>query len=156
MPSSILLHAITDAPINTVRILAMYSVGAVAVAFSAIRIKAINNQGLAFKAYLESQFPFALWSVIEAFAPALCVNIPAIFGGATKLRSMRKSGRLPAKDKRYLLDSQSKFSAMEMGSQPGTSSTRQFQSFSSEAGKDDSYSMTHSLDFRAEREGNWL
>ena len=81
----------------------MYSFGLVAIAFSAMRIYAINRPSPTFLDYLEYQFQFMLWSVIEAFAPALCVSVPAIFGGIFKWKLARQSSRFSSKNKRQYL-----------------------------------------------------
>jgi hypothetical protein len=72
-----------------VKLVSMYSVGCITLSFSAIRMWAVNNGGLDWKQWLNSQFPFEFWSLIEAFAAILCINIPALVAGGTKLYSLR-------------------------------------------------------------------
>ncbi len=66
----------------------MYSTGLVSMAFSGVRIYAINYKSETTKTWLEAQFKFDLWSVIEPFAAILCVNIPGLVAGACKIYSM--------------------------------------------------------------------
>lgn len=66
----------------------MYSTGLVSMVFSGVRIYAINYKSETTKTWLEAQFKFDLWSVIEPFAAILCVNIPGLVAGACKIWSM--------------------------------------------------------------------
>lgn len=89
----------------------MYSFGIIAITFSALRIYAINRPNKTFLEYLEYQFQFMLWSVIEAFAPAICVSVPAIFGALFKLRAEHRSTHFSSKNKKQYLSEQNRSAA---------------------------------------------
>ena len=96
---------------STVKVLTMYSFGIIAIVFSSLRIYAINRPYPTFLAYLEYQFQFMLWSVIEAFAPAICVSIPAIFGALFKIKAEHHSTRFSSKNKKHYLSNQNQSAA---------------------------------------------
>ncbi len=68
----------------------MYSAGFITLAFSVVRVHAINLTHLTRLRWLEAQAPFALWSMVEAFAAILCVNVPALVGAIAKWRKAKQ------------------------------------------------------------------
>lgn len=68
----------------------MYSAGFITLAFSVVRVIAINTKHLTRLRWLEAQAPFALWSMVEAFAAILCVNVPALVGAIAKWRKAKQ------------------------------------------------------------------
>ncbi|KAI9682750.1 MAG: hypothetical protein M1829_006738 [Trizodia sp. TS-e1964] len=81
---------------NKLKLVAMYSLGFINIACSAVRIDAINIEGQNMVNTLESQFKFNFSSVIEATSAILCVNIPGIFAAINRFRQIKKikSGNL--------------------------------------------------------------
>jgi hypothetical protein len=64
----------------------MYSTGYVSMAFSAMRIVSVNYEYTSFLGFTYAQFRFDLWASLEMFAAAVCVNVPTLYAGASRLR----------------------------------------------------------------------
>ncbi|KAI9752935.1 MAG: hypothetical protein M1815_000192 [Lichina confinis] len=84
-----------------IKLVLMYSSGLLSMAFSAVRIYAVNYKDLTHVDWLEAQFRFDMWSVIEPFTAILCVNVPGLVAGAGQLYAIRHPSDKVAGSDRY-------------------------------------------------------
>ncbi|KAI9651881.1 MAG: hypothetical protein M1829_002117 [Trizodia sp. TS-e1964] len=71
---------------NKYKLIAMYSLGFITMAASAVRIDGINIEGYDMVPKLEAQFKFDFTSMVEASTAILCVNVPGIFAAVNRFK----------------------------------------------------------------------